>query len=223
MSTQPEQAKAEILQQIIATIHEKVPEDRRDQVEEFARQYYQRLAPEDLLELEPEDLYGAVLAHWRLAHRRQPGEVSVRVYSPRFEEHGWRSKHSIVEIVTDDMPFLVDSVAMELNRHGLVIHLPIHPVVAVRRDEAGELTEVLPPDAKDGILESYLHFEVDRMSDPKVLDKLRSEIERILGDVKASTEDWPKVREQVQEILREFDERPPPVDEAELAEARALL
>ena len=175
MSTQPEQAKAEILEQIVATIHEKVPEDRRDQVEEFARQYYQRLAPEDLLELEPEDLYGAVLAHWRLAHRRQPGEVKVRVYSPRFEEHGWRSKHSIVEIVTDDMPFLVDSVAMELNRHGLVIHLPIHPVIVVRRDEAGELAEVLPPDAKDGILESYLHFEVDRQSNPKVLDKLRSD------------------------------------------------
>ena len=223
MSTQPEQAKAEILEQIVATIHEKVPEDRRDQVEEFARQYYQRLAPEDLLELEPEDLYGAVLAHWRLAHRRQPGEAKVRVYSPRFEEHGWRSKHSIVEIVTDDMPFLVDSVAMELNRHGLVIHLPIHPVVVVRRDEAGGLVEVLPPDATDGVGESYLHFEVDRQSDPEVLDKLRSEIERILEDVKASTEDWAEMREQVQEILREFDEQPPPVDEAELAEARALL
>src|ERR687891_273287 len=141
MSTQPEQAKAEILQQIVATIHEKVPEDRRDQLEAFTRQYYHRLAPEDLLELEPEDLYGAVLAHWRLAQRRQPGEAKVRVYSPRFEEHGWRSKHSIVEIVTDDMPFLVDSVAMELNRHGLVIHLPIHPVIRVRRDEARGLLE----------------------------------------------------------------------------------
>ena len=84
MPTQPEQAKAEVLQQIVATIHEKVPEDRRAQVEEFTRQYYRRLAPEDLLELEPEDLYGAVLAHWRLAHRREPGEAKVRVYSPRF-------------------------------------------------------------------------------------------------------------------------------------------
>jgi glutamate dehydrogenase len=223
MSTQPEQAKAEILQQIVATIHEKVPEDRRDQVEAFAHQYYQRLAPEDLLELEPEDLYGAALAHWRLAHRRQPGEAKVRVYSPRFEEHGWRSKHSIVEIVTDDMPFLVDSVAMELNRHGLVIHLPIHPVIAVRRDEAGELVEVLAPDADDGIQESFLHFEVDRQSEPEVLDRLRTEIERILGDVRASVEDWAETRKQVHRILEEFDERPPPVDEAELAEARALL
>jgi glutamate dehydrogenase len=223
MSTQPEQAKAEILQQIVATIHEKVPEDRRDQVEEFARQYYQRLAPEDLLELEPEDLYGAVLAHWRLAHRRQPGEAKVRVYSPRFEEHGWRSKHSIVEIVTDDMPFLVDSVAMELNRNGLVIHLPIHPVIAVRRDEAGGLVEVLPPDAGDGVRESYLHFEVDRQSEPEVLDRLRAEIERVLADVKASVEDWSAMREQVRSILAELDERPPPIDDDELAEARALL
>jgi glutamate dehydrogenase len=223
MSTQPEQAKAEILQQIVATIHEKVPEERRDQVEAFARQYYQRLSPEDLLELETEDLYGAVLAHLRLAHRRQPGEAKVRVYSPRFEEHGWRSKHSIVEIVTDDMPFLVDSVAMELNRHGLIIHLPIHPVIAVRRDEAGGLVEVLPPDADDGIRESFLHFEVDRQSEPEVLDRLRAEIERILGDVRASVEDWEETRAQVHRILEEFDERPPPVDEAELAEARALL
>src|ERR671921_1378039 len=188
MSTQSEQAKAEILQQIVATIREKVPEDRRDQVEEPPRQYYQRLAPEDLLELEPGDLYGAVLAHLRLAHRRQPGEAKVRVYSPRFEEHGWRSKHSIVEIATDDMPFLVDSVAMELNRHGLVIHLPIHPVIAVRRDDAGELAEVLPPDADGGVHESFLHFEVDRQSEPEVLDRLRADIERILGDVRASVE-----------------------------------
>ncbi|HZB59496.1 MAG TPA: NAD-glutamate dehydrogenase [Actinomycetota bacterium] len=223
MSTQPEQAKAEILQQIVAAINEKVPEDRREQVEEFARQYYGRLAPEDLLELDPDDLYGAVLAHWRLAHRRQPGEALVRVYSPRFEEHGWRSKHSIVEIVTDDMPFLVDSVAMELNRNGLVIHLPIHPVVVVRRDEAGGLVEVLPPDAEDGVPESYLHFEVDRQSEPDVLDRLRSEVERVLEDVKASVEDWAGMREQVRTILEELDERPPPVDEAELAEARALL
>jgi glutamate dehydrogenase len=223
MSTQPEQAKAEILQQIVATIREKVPEDRRDQVEEFARQYYQRLAPEDLVELEPEDLYGAVLAHWRLAHRRRPGEAKVRVFSPRFEEHGWRSKHSIVEIVTDDMPFLVDSVAMDLNRHGLVIHLPIHPVIAVRRDHAGGLVEVLPLDSEDGRRESFLHFEVDRQSEPEVLDKLRASVERVLGDVRAACDDWGAMREEVRKILEEFDERPPPVDEAELAEARALL
>jgi glutamate dehydrogenase len=233
MSTQPEQAKAEVLEHIVATINEKVPEERREQLASFARQYYQRTAPEDLLERDPDDLYGAVLAHWRAAQRRQPGTAKVRVYSPRFEEHGWRSTHSIVEIVTDDMPFLVDSVTMELNRHGLVIHLPIHPVIAVRRDEAGELLEVLPPEAAQdlegsghdgpGVRESFIHVEVDRQSEPEVLDQLRAEIERVLEDVRAAVEDWRPMRDQVRRILAEFDERPPPVDEAELAEARALL
>jgi glutamate dehydrogenase len=225
MSTEPEQAKAEILDHIVATINEKVPEQRREQLASFARQYYQRTAPEDLLERDPDDLYGAVLAHWRAAQHRQPGTEKVRVYSPRFEEHGWRSVHSIVEIVTDDMPFLVDSVTMEVNRHGLVIHLPIHPVIAVRRDQAGELLEVLPPDAKaeDAIRESYIHVEVDRQSEPEVLDKLRAEIERVLCDVRAAVEDWEPMGERVGAILAELDERPPPVDEAELAEAKSFL
>jgi glutamate dehydrogenase len=227
MSTQPEQAKAEILEQIVAMIHEKVPEEQRAQAESFTRQYYHRVAPEDLLELEPADLYGAAVAHWRLAERREPGSRKVRVYSPRFEEHGWRSTHSIVEIVTDDMPFLVDSVAMELNRHGLVIHLPIHPVLTVRRNDDAELAEVLSTepdtDVGEGLRESFLHFEVDRQSEPGVLERLKAEVERVLDDVRAAVEDWAAMREQIRAILDEFAERPPPVDEAELAEARALL
>jgi NAD-specific glutamate dehydrogenase len=83
------------LGELVTHVHQRLPPDQAALVEEFARQYYHRSAPEDLLELETEDLYGAVLAHWRLAQRRQPGEAKVRVYSPRFEEHGWRSKHSI--------------------------------------------------------------------------------------------------------------------------------
>src|SRR4029450_4713477 len=120
---------------------------------------------------------------------------------------------------------LVDSVAMELNRHGLVIHLPIHPVIAVRRDAAGGVVEGLPadPGADEGLRESFLHFEVDRQSEPEVLDKLRASVERVLGDVRAACDDWEAMREEVRKILEEFDERPPPGDEAELAEARALL
>jgi glutamate dehydrogenase len=225
MSTPPEQAKAEVIEQLIATVNERVPAEERARVEAFTRQYYARVAPEDLLEREVPDLYGAALAHWRFGARRRPGAAKVRVYSPRFEEHGWRSVHTIVELVTDDMPFLVDSVTMELNRHGLTIHLPIHPVLTVRRDAGGQLEEVLPADAEpDGALrESYLHFEVDRQSEQRVLDQLIDGIQRVLADVRAACDDWLAMRQQVRRILDEFDERPPPVDDAELAEARALL
>ena len=85
----------------------------------------------------PADLYGAALSHWNFARKREPGYARVRVFNPTIEEHGWQSTHTLIEIVNDDMPFLVDSVTMEVNRHGLTLHLIIHPIVAVLRDKDG--------------------------------------------------------------------------------------
>ncbi|MFL6295108.1 MAG: NAD-glutamate dehydrogenase, partial [Actinomycetes bacterium] len=196
----------------------------KDEVGPLLRAYYRHVSVDDIGDRSAEELYGALASHYRAAEERPQGRASVHVFTPTRAGHGWSAGgHSVVEVVTDDMPFLVDSVAMELNRHGLVIHLPIHPVIRVRRDQAGGLVEVLPPDATDGIAESYLHFEVDRQSEQAVLDRLRAEVERVLADARAACDDWGAMREQVYEILEEFDKQPPPVDEGELAEARALL
>ena len=82
---------------------------------------------------EPLDLYGAALSHRSLAGSRPQGTASVRVSTP--PEGG----HSVVEVVCDDMPFLVDSVTAELSRQGRAIHLAIHPTFVVRRDDRGTL------------------------------------------------------------------------------------
>ena len=108
------------------------------------RQYYRWVPPEDLAERDPLDVYGMALAHFNLARRRTPGTSTVRVYNPEYDSHGWRSTHTAVEVVTDDMPFLTDSVTMELSRLGFGVHLLIHPVVQVRRDAEGRLVDVLP-------------------------------------------------------------------------------
>ena len=94
-------------------------------------------------------------------HRRAPGEAKVRVCNPQFEQHGWQSAHTVVEIVSDDMLFLVDSVSMELARHGHGIHLLVHPIINVRRDDDGELVEVAPAGG-DQLAESVMHVEIDR-------------------------------------------------------------
>ena len=225
MPTQPEQAKSEVMDRIADMIQERVAADRAAKVESFMRQFYRRVDPADLLQRTVPDLYGAALAQWSFARQRMPGAAKVRVYSPRFEEHGWRSVHSVVEIVTDDMPFLVDSVSMELNRQGLVIHLPIHPVLTVRRDDKGELLEVLPADASPagGLRESIIHIEVDRQTEPEVLERIHQGIERVLADVRAAFDDWGPMRERVREILTHLADEPPKVDPDELAEARSLL
>ena len=129
--------------------------------EAFARQYYRWVSPDDLAERSQLDLYGAALAHFNLARTRAPGTPKVRVYNPQFDEHGWQSTHTAVEIVTDDMPFLIDSVTMELNRRGFGVHLIIHPVIRVRRDGDGQPDEVLPPTTHTG------HGEFCRVGDPR--------------------------------------------------------
>lgn len=111
----------------------------------FLQRYYLHTAPEDLAYRDPVDVYGAALSHFRLGETRPQGTANVRVHTPTVEENGWTCTHSVVEVVTDDMPFLVDSVTNELTRQGRGIHVVIHPQVIVRRDLTGKLIEVLTP------------------------------------------------------------------------------
>jgi glutamate dehydrogenase len=217
--------KEELLDKVVDRVREQLAEEQAPQVEEFVRQYYALIPQEDLAGRSPIDLYGAAVAHWNLARQRSSGSAKVRVYNPHFEEHGWQSTHTVVEIVNDDMPFLVDSTRMEVNRQGYAIHLMMHPIVKVRRDEEGRLVEVLPADSTDegAIPESIIHVEVDRQTEPGVLKELESCIRRVLGQVRVAVDDWQKMREKASEIVSEFEESPPPVDPEDLAEARALL
>src|SRR3954468_8179008 len=138
----PEQALTEA---VCSRVREQLEGSDAELAEAFARQFYRWVAPEDVAERDPLDLYGLALGHFNFARERKPGTPKVRVYNPRFEDHGWQSTHTAVEIVTDDMPFLIDSVTMEMNRSGFGVHLIIHPVINVRRSPDGRLLEVLPP------------------------------------------------------------------------------
>ena len=154
--------EAELIDAVCARVRERLPGTQAAPCESFVRQYYQWVPLEDLTGRDPLDLYGAAVAHWNLAQQREPGEVKVHVYNPDFEQHGWRSPHTVIELVTDDMPFLVDSVTMELGRQGFGIDLVIHPVMTFVRDEHGHLLDVLEPgsDEEQGMTESILHAEV---------------------------------------------------------------
>jgi glutamate dehydrogenase len=211
---------------VCARVRERLGEDEAPRAEEFVRQYYRRVPPEDLAELDPLDLYGAALAHWSFARKREAGTANVRVYNPDFEQHGWQSAHTVVELVTDDMPFLVDSTTMELSGQDAGIHLLIHPVIRVRRDAHGELAAVLPTDApdEDGMLaESFIRVEIDRVSATSELERLRERLIDVLRQVSAAVDDWPAMRGRAADLIAELREPPPSLDRDECQEAAALL
>ena len=215
----------ELIDAVLAEVHEHVPAAQREVVETFVVQYYAGTAHEDLADRDVSDLYGAALAHWNFLRSRTKGSAKVRVYNPRLEQHGWQSTHTIVEIATDDMPFLVDSVRMALNRQGLTTHLVIHPVMKLERDDRGRITRVVAPGAAadEALTEAVMHLEVDRQTGQDVLDGIVTDIEAALRDVSAAVGDWQAMREKFVGIIEELKSSPPPVDAEELEHAVAFL
>ena len=189
------------------------------------RQYYRWVPVEDLASRTSLDLAGAALALWSFAQLRAPGATKIRLYNPLLEQHGWYSKYTVIEIITDDMPFLVGSITMDLTRRACGIHLTIHPVVRLRRDHDGQLIDVLAPDARaaDETLESVLHIEVSRETGTDRLVALQASLTHVLGQVRAAVEDWPAMRRRLHEIAGSLAGAAPGLESAELEEGRAFL
>jgi glutamate dehydrogenase len=230
MAIKAADTEAEVIDAICERIRERLPDEEAGPCQSFVRQYYHWVPAADLKDRDSRDLYGAAVAHWKLTQHRAPGEMKVHVYNPDSERDGWSSPHTIVELVTDDMPFLVDSVTMELNRQGYGIDLVIHPVMWIRRDREGNIVELLDPETvagdtngASGIAESVLHVEVVREPESERLEELEAGITRVLGDVEAAVRDWGAMRTRMIELAEELEDRPPPIDEDEVREVKAFL
>ncbi|MFD7729701.1 NAD-glutamate dehydrogenase [Kitasatospora phosalacinea] len=202
----------------------------------YLHHYYLHTAPEDVINRDPVDVYGAAASHYRLGLKRPQGTAEVRVHTPTVEENGWSCGHTVVEVVTDDMPFLVDSVTNELTRLDRAIHLVVHPQLAVRRDITGKLLEILDTDAcnraqaagtewpADAVVESWMHIEIDRETDREDLRTLETGLRRVLGDVREVVEDWSKMRDSALRLADELAEEPPAhLPEQEVGEAWELM
>jgi len=200
-----QKGNAEIIEKVVALLRERVPEEKIAETERFIRQYYRRVEADDLAERNLPDICCAALAHLDFMRVFKAGAAKVRVYNPQSGRDGWQSTHTVVEIVNDDMPFLVDSVTMEINRLGLATHLTVHPVMRTRRDAAGGLLEILPSDvSQSGPSESVMHVEVDRQTAPEKLAELEAGISRILGDVHRAVEDYPRMKEHMNRVVAEI-------------------
>src|SRR6516164_6225798 len=185
--------------------------------------FYEHVPPVDVAERSPRDLCGAALSLWRFAERRHPGHAKVRVYNPDLASDGWSSPHTIVEIVNDDMPFLVDSVSLSINASRCVVHLVIHPIMTVARDPTGRLSKLCGP-AATGPHESWMRIEITRQSDHDDLARLAQTLSGVLADIRAAVEDWQPMRQVLRELVDEMSSPPaPPVPPTELAEAQEFL
>lgn len=221
-----QESRNDIIEKIVAHVNKKLPEKQARLVDEFIKQYYAKSALDDLQAHDVLDLYGAALSHWNLIYQRAPGEAKIHIYNPQFEQHGWQSTHTIIEVSHDDMPFLVDSLRMEVNRRGYNTHLMIHlGGMKVKRDSKHQITEILPFDevTSDYQIEAPIYIEIDRESDLQRLEDLRLNLLRVLKDVRLAVTDWEKMRHQLKEVIKDLQQSPPPLEPSEINESIAFL
>ncbi len=176
----------------------------------FLRAYYRYVATEDLATFGRGRIAAVAAAHAALAAGRPQGRALVQVTEAAAGPDGtaiaaFGPVRTVIDIVTDDMPFLVDSVTMELNRHQADISLFLHPRLVARRDVAGALHEVTGPvngtsgTAHDSgtpaglVTESWMHIELAGLGDRVPLADLEADLRRVLDDVRVTIEDQPKM------------------------------
>ena len=212
-----ERSDESLLEPVFAAIRKIAGKARQDDAAAFAAAFYERMSPDEVLLHTPEAWAALANDFLDFARNRKPGVPSVRLFNPVLKQHGWETPRTVLQIVNDDMPFLVDSVTMALAERGVGVHVLGHPVVPMRRDRAGRLTAV-----GEGTPESLMHMEIDRLSAEEAA-QVETAVRQVLGDVRGIVDDWAAMRERMVELADDVAERQMPVSEAGRREAQAFL
>jgi glutamate dehydrogenase len=195
----------------------------------FAGDFFALGAAEDLLVYSQEALAGFAENAWEFFAKRQPDRHTVRIYNPDRRDRGSDpgTDLTIIEIINDDMPFLVDSVMGELREAGLEVRLVLHPMFAIERDHTGNLTRcagIFGANSKiNGHRESIIHIHVEPIDAEVDRAALISGLDDVLNDTRSAVDDWRAMLTRLQASIKSFKTMPPPIPVDEIAEAVQFL
>lgn len=225
MPKHSQSAQKILMDDVVTQAEKRVNKKYQATIKDYIRQYYRSVSENDLRDIAPSDLSGAALAHLKFAENRKPNLPNVRIYNPELKKDGWESTHTIIELVNDDMPFLVDSLGMVLNKHGISSHLTIHPIFDVHRDTKGKIKklQVAYEETGEANLESFQHIEIDRETDLNRIAQLENEIKSSMADVRASVTDWREMIDRSSSICQDLEHNPPPLELTEVSESKTFL
>ena len=217
--------KYELIDSLMESVRKRLPAKKADDAALFLSKFFAHVPPDDMLASDPEDLVGSALSMWAFGGNRAPGTTKIRIYNPRFDSDGWQSGHTVIEIINDDMPFLVDSVTSALTGMDLTVHLVIHPIIRVTRNAKSVMTHILDGDADDAdaIVESVMHLQISEQSSVEMFNAVERNLRAVIDDVRAAVEDWRAMRAKMLEVIDGVTSSERPGAEEELDEVCDFL
>ncbi|KXF76484.1 NAD-glutamate dehydrogenase [Paramesorhizobium deserti] len=197
---------------------------KKEGLKDFAALLFEWAPPEDLAEYDTAALEeSARLALVELSRHRD-GKSVVSVNGKNDVLRAGRPV-TIVTLINDNMPFLLDSVLGEINQRTSTIYLVLHPVLDVMHGENGvvvhgEASAGHEPAGTNRVSVMQIHLP---MLDKAAREELASSLKTVLGQVRAAVRDWKPMLARLDEAIEAYKTNPPPGKKKNVAEAIEFL
>ncbi|OJX09331.1 MAG: hypothetical protein BGO77_04670 [Caedibacter sp. 37-49] len=186
---------------IVDLVQSKVSDPLKHHIKSFTQQFFATLASDDMRKIPLENLAAGVLDLWEFFQERKAGKPKIRIYywKPDVTLPLSLAERIVIDIINDDMSFLVDSLIQLLQKHDLKAKRIVHPVIKVQRTPDGKLNEVfeLTQETAETQYESVIHCEIVEAISPELVDILATDLQSVLQDVRFATSDWKKMLDKV--------------------------
>lgn len=212
-----------IIEKVIDLIKDKIEPKTQPLVIEITNQLYRNVSQSDLQQRQEADLFGAVVSLWHHLNSQISSQASVRVFNPSLRQDGWKSTHTVLEIVVPDTAFLVDSIKMTLTRHGMTSHFMANTPLQIEF-ESEDKFNIVSMNQSQGAMYSIFHIEIDRLADESKMKALENELLSVLADTQLVVHDWKPMVEQLNRVIDEIQaSKTIPIGQDRLEEAIAFL
>jgi len=198
--------KQNLLKAVCEQISNKLPQQSARLCCEFTKQFFGTMSTDDISQWSKDDLYGAALNFWNLIEKKKtdnPEQITIKIYNPDYEHYGWKSTHTVIEIITKDSPFLVESIRNRLHQMGYVLHLAVNMGgINVNRDGHGVITDIVTGEVC--VNEAPMLFMIERLAED-ALAQLEHELIDTLKDVHLIVNDWQSMRNSIITTISELE------------------
>jgi glutamate dehydrogenase len=209
MQTDNEKTKQTLLESIKVKLKSQMPSRAAAKAGFFSDTFLKRVPVSEFSGENPELFAGMVINQFAYMQQRHPGELKIRVFNPDKDRDGWVCQHTVVEMVNDDMPFLVDTASMAVQELNLGVHLIVHPIFNVERIANGMFKTFHPRSNAASRKESFIHVQVDKQTDPSVLASVKSLLLAHMSAVRMTVDDWKPMIERLELAIAEFGNNAP--------------
>ena len=173
-----------LIQEAQKALPKKAPREAKEMLDLLCR----KINSDDLEFFDPQILSNMAMSHWEMSKERKKGEPDLRIYCPNLEDGECRK--TIIDIVSDDLAFLVDSVAAEINKHNLLIGILIHPNIYVSYNNKGCLKDISEEEKENGKRQAHIHIQINETLSDQAINALTQGLYDTLSDVFYANSDW---------------------------------